>query len=70
MEKSLVSFMATYPSWQPDAAAKQLLSTLSHQPLRRTPHFPYTAHIDQLTATGSQTDLTTLDLMSLKVFDD
>lgn len=50
MEKSLVSFMTNYPAWQPDAAAKQLLSTLSNQPLRRTPHFPYTAHIDQLTA--------------------
>ena len=54
MEKSLVSFMATYPSWQPDAAAKQLLNSLAYQPLQRTPHFPYTAHVDQLTSSMSQ----------------
>lgn len=47
MEKSLVSFMATYPSWQPDSAAKQLLSTLANQPLHNTPHFPYTAHAER-----------------------
>lgn len=50
MEKSLVSFISTYPSWQPDAAAKQLLASLANQPLQRTPHFPFTAHIEQLAA--------------------
>ena len=50
MEKSLVSFVSTYPSWQPDAAAKQLLASLANQPLQQTPHFPFTAHIEQLAA--------------------
>ena len=50
MEKSLVSFMATYPSWQPDAAAKQLLTSLANQPLQKTPHFPFTAHIEHFAA--------------------
>lgn len=50
LEKSLVSFMATYPSWQPDAAAKQLLATLADQPQPGRAHFPYTAHIEQLAA--------------------
>ena len=53
LEKSLVSFMANYPTWQPSAAAKQFLNTLTaHQPLASVapgPHFPFTAHIEQLT---------------------
>lgn len=32
MEKSLLSFAATYPTWEPDAAAKQMLMALSHAP--------------------------------------
>ena len=47
MEKSLLSFAATYPTWEPDAAAKQLLSTLAAPGFGGAPgpHFPYTSHV-------------------------
>ena len=32
MEKSLLSFAATYPTWEPDAAAKQMLMALGQAP--------------------------------------
>ncbi len=32
MEKSLLSFAATYATWEPDAAAKQMLASLQMQP--------------------------------------
>ena len=49
MEKSLLSFATQYPAWEPEAAAKQLLNTLSLQhPLHTSPHFPYTAYAEQL----------------------
>ena len=51
MEKSLLSFATQYPQWEPEAAAKQLLTTLSlhqHHPLHASPHFPYTAFAEQL----------------------
>ena len=35
MEKSLLSFAATYPTWEPDAAAKQMLMTLGQAPPMR-----------------------------------
>ena len=38
MEKSLLSFAATYPTWEPDAAAKQMLMALGQAPpLRGAP---------------------------------
>ena len=52
MEKSLVSFMANYPTWQPSAAAKQLLTSLAaHNPgsMHPGPHFPFTAHAEHFT---------------------
>jgi hypothetical protein len=66
MEKSLVSFMANYPSWQPDAAAKQLLNSLANQPLQRTPHFPYTAHVDQLASSTIPHPPSTLPIVVFK----
>ena len=51
MEKSLLSFATQYPAWEPEAAAKQLLATLSlhhHHPLHASPNFPYTAFAEQL----------------------
>lgn len=47
MEKSLLSFAATYPSWEPDEAAKRVLTsvTASLPPSAPSPDFPYTAHI-------------------------
>ena len=51
MEKSLLSFATQYPMWEPESAAKQLLTTLSvhqHHPLHASPHFPYTAFAEQL----------------------
>ena len=53
MEKSLLSFAATYPTWEPDAAAKQLLATLGGAralrppPARRARTFPYTSHVPE-----------------------
>ena len=37
MEKSLLSFAATYPTWEPDAAAKQMLMALGQAPPLRGP---------------------------------
>ena len=37
MEKSLLSFAATYPTWGPDAAAKQMLMALGQAPPLRGP---------------------------------
>jgi hypothetical protein len=51
MEKSLLSFAATYPTWEPDAAAKQLLAALAPPGgagaagAAPGPHFPYTSHV-------------------------
>jgi len=51
MEKSLLSFAATYPTWEPDAAAKQLLAALAPPGAAGAagaapgPHFPYTSHV-------------------------
>ncbi|KAK9845371.1 hypothetical protein WJX81_004761 [Elliptochloris bilobata] len=49
MEKSLLSFAATYPTWEPDAAAKQLLATLAAPGSAGAPgpHFPYTSHVPE-----------------------
>ncbi|KAK9802892.1 hypothetical protein WJX73_002447 [Symbiochloris irregularis] len=47
MEKSLLSFATTYPTWEPGVAAKQLLAAVSEHPLQAGPHFPYTAHASQ-----------------------
>ena len=52
MEKSLLSFAATYPTWEPDAAAKQLLATLAVPGSAAAagapgPHFPYTSHVPE-----------------------
>lgn len=35
MEKSFLSFAATYPTWEPDSAAKQMLLALGHAPSLR-----------------------------------
>lgn len=44
MEKSFLTFVSTYPTWEPGAAAKQMLAALDpHHPLAPTPHFPYTS---------------------------
>ena len=44
MEKSFLSFAATYPSWEPDSMAKQLLASLAggpaHQPQAVGPQAP------------------------------
>ncbi len=32
MEKSFLSFAATYPTWEPDSAAKQMLLSLGQAP--------------------------------------
>jgi hypothetical protein len=42
MEKSLLSFAKTYPTWEPDSAAKQMLATLSPLPPQPSAHYPYT----------------------------
>jgi hypothetical protein len=36
MEKSFLSFAATYPTWEPDSAAKQMLIALGQAPPLRT----------------------------------
>ena len=44
MEKSFLSFVSTYPTWEPGAAAKQMLASLDpRHPLAPSPHHPYTA---------------------------
>ena len=49
LEKSLLSFATQYPLWEPDAAAKAMLSALSVQhPQQGSPHFPYTAFAGHL----------------------
>lgn len=43
MEKSFLSFVSTYPTWEPGAAAKQMLASLDPgHPLAPSPHYPYT----------------------------
>ena len=44
MEKSFLSFAATYPSWEPAATAKQMLACLGQEPGSGVgPHVPWTA---------------------------
>ena len=44
MEKSFLSFAATYPSWEPAATAKQMLACLGQEPGNSVgPHVPWTA---------------------------
>ena len=43
MEKSFLSFVSTYPTWEPGAAAKQMLASLDPPPpLAPSPHYPFT----------------------------
>lgn len=43
MEKSFLSFVSTYPTWEPGAAAKQMLASLDpRHPLAPSPHYPFT----------------------------
>ncbi len=43
MEKSFLSFVSTYPTWEPGAAAKQMLASLDpRHPLSPSPHYPFT----------------------------
>ncbi|KAL3162518.1 hypothetical protein ABBQ32_010175 [Trebouxia sp. C0010 RCD-2024] len=44
MEKSFLSFVSTYPTWEPGAAAKQMLASLDpRHPLAPSPHYPFTS---------------------------
>ena len=46
MEKSFLSFVSTYPTWEPGAAAKQMLASLDPRPPPPppppSPHYPFT----------------------------
>lgn len=43
MEKSFLSFVSTYPTWEPAAAAKQMLASVDpRHPLAPSPHYPFT----------------------------
>ena len=44
MEKSFLTFVSTYPTWEPGAAAKQMLASLDpRHPAPPAPGFPYTS---------------------------
>ncbi len=59
MEKSFLSFVSTYPTWEPGAAAKQMLASLDpRHPLAPSPHYPFTSLYQkggQQTAHGKDT---------------
>lgn len=70
MEKSFLSFVSTYPTWEPGAAAKQMLASLDpRHPLAPSPHYPFTSlyqnggHMQSAAAAQGQLDCETSNLL-------